>query len=134
MGYAVARVKAVAEKFRSLPPAPEDENREINKQETVRMLKAEIEGLVARGYSLDQVAELLRNEGLDFATPALRTYLTRIRKAKSAKKGRKETDAGEPQNTEATSELIQKPQTTVRGKKSNPAKATFAVKPDTQDI
>ncbi|WP_175992727.1 hypothetical protein [Burkholderia vietnamiensis] len=45
------------------------------KRESVAFLRAEVEALKARGMSIQQIADVLRDERLDEATPTLRRHL-----------------------------------------------------------
>lgn len=55
------------------------EIKEFTRQETIRMISKEIDALKKRGYSLSQIAEILKNGGLTIAPPTLRSYLQRSR-------------------------------------------------------
>ncbi|MBJ9698298.1 hypothetical protein [Burkholderia cenocepacia] len=50
------------------------------KREDVAFLRAEVDTLKARGMSIQQIADVLRGERLDEATPTLRKYLFETRK------------------------------------------------------
>ncbi|AZR29185.1 hypothetical protein NX80_023030 (plasmid) [Xanthomonas vasicola pv. arecae] len=49
------------------------------KREDVAFLRAEVETLKARGMSIQQIADVLRGERLDEATPTLRRHLAGTR-------------------------------------------------------
>jgi hypothetical protein len=66
-------------------PAPPAASVNTTKQEAVRSLVGEIRGLQQRGYTLEQVAELFREEGVLLTTQTLKNYLAR---AKALRKGR----------------------------------------------
>ena len=55
---------------------------DTTKQEAVKLLAREIEGLQRRGYSLEQVTEMLRGGGLVVSTPTLKSYLSRAKAAR----------------------------------------------------
>jgi hypothetical protein len=53
----------------------------MDKQAIVKHVVDEIAGLQERGYTLEEVAELLATGGLKLTLPTLKSYLQRIRKA-----------------------------------------------------
>lgn len=74
MGYTVAQVEEIASKLRTLPtiePPPKD----LTKSDVVKMLAKEIKSLQKRGYSLEQISNSLKGEGLDISTPTLKSYM-----------------------------------------------------------
>jgi hypothetical protein len=81
-----AQIAAIAEKAKLMPPAPPAEVN-VTKQEAVRLLAAEIAGLQRKGYTLEQIAESFRGDGLDLSTPTLKSYLSRAKAAKGRRKG-----------------------------------------------
>ena len=81
-----ARIAQIAEKLRSLPPAPPEEAN-TTKQEAVRLLAREIATLQRRGFSLEQIVASLKGEGLDLSTPTLKSYLSRAKAAKVRRPG-----------------------------------------------
>jgi len=60
---------------------------DTTKQEAVKLLAREIEGLQRRGYSLEQVTEMLRGGGLVVSTPTLKSYLSRAKATRERGKG-----------------------------------------------
>jgi len=76
-----AHIAQIAEKLRGMPAAP-PADLSVTKQEAVKLLKGEIASLQRRGYSLDQIVASLKGEGLDLATPTLKSYLSRAKAAK----------------------------------------------------
>jgi len=85
-----ARIAEIAEKLRKMPPAPPAEVNVTN-QEAVRLLEREIAGMQRKGYSLEQIVESLRGEGLDLSTPTLKSYRSRAKAAKG--RGRRPSSA-----------------------------------------
>jgi methionine synthase II (cobalamin-independent) len=118
MKYTTEQLEAIAAKLRDMPPV-EKKKQEHSKQEAVRILAKEIAALQKRGYTLDQISETLRGEGLSIATPTLKSYLQRAKPAKKA-------PAQAPEDTPAPRPAVKKP--------AEPSKATFTPKPDTDDI
>jgi methionine synthase II (cobalamin-independent) len=78
MKYTTEQLTTIAAKLRDMP-AIEKPKQELSKQAAVAVLAREITSLRKRGYTLVQVAEALRGEGLDIATPTLKNYLQRTK-------------------------------------------------------
>ena len=53
----------------------------------MKLLAREIEGLQRRGYSLEQIAEMLKGGGLVVSTPTLKSYLSRAKATRERGKG-----------------------------------------------
>jgi hypothetical protein len=80
MDYTLERAERMAEKLRAIP-AKDPSQRRLDKQGMVRHLASEILALQQRGYTLEEVAESLRGDGLDITTPTLKNYLQRAKGA-----------------------------------------------------
>ena len=121
MKYTTEKIEAIAAKLRELPPV-EKKKVEHSKQEAVSILAKEISAMQKRGYTLDQISETLRGEGLAVATPTLKSYLQR------AKPVNKKTGMQSPSDTPPppAANTVKKP--------VDADKATFSPKPDTRDI
>lgn len=78
MSHTTEQLEAIALKLRAMPPI-EKKKQQHNKQEAVKVLAREIAAMQKRGYTLDQISKVLRGEGLDVATPTLKSYLQRAR-------------------------------------------------------
>ncbi|MEI6420586.1 MAG: protein mobC [Lentisphaerota bacterium] len=117
MGYNNEKLEAIAAKLKTMPVI-EKKKQEHNKQDAIKVLAKEIAALQKRGYTLDQIAETLRGEGLDITTPTLKSYLQRI------KAGKNKEPKKEQKNT--TQAAAQKEQDT--------AKASFTPRTDSDDI
>ncbi|MFM0140457.1 protein mobC [Caballeronia grimmiae] len=78
MKLTTEKIEAIALKLRELPPI-EKKKAEVSKQEAVKLLSKEIAAMQKRGYTLLQISEALRGEGLNIATPTLKTYLQKAR-------------------------------------------------------
>jgi DNA-binding transcriptional MerR regulator len=128
MKYAAEKLESIAQKLRALPPV--EKKRDYNKRETVEVLAKEIHELQKRGYSLEQVGEMLRGEGLDIATPTLKTYLV-------TKKRRKAQPAPRSGAQKAKSEVkavATTPRTERKKTEEGGGEGRFTVRPDTVDI
>ncbi len=131
--YTLEKIETIAQKLRAMPPV-EKKKQEHSKIETVKMLRSEIAAMQKRGYSLEQVSEALRGEGLDILTPTLKNYLQRV-KAKAKAKG---TTSKNPATKKAGSKKAA-PQpagakTSEPSQKPEKNKATFTARPDSSDI
>lgn len=116
MKYTTEQLEAIAAKLRQMPAVETRKKPNHSKQDAVRVLSKEIVALQKRGYTLEQISETLRGEGLGIATPTLKSYLQR---AKPEKKTPSRAKAEAP---------------TVEAKRADPVKATFVPKPDSDDI
>jgi methionine synthase II (cobalamin-independent) len=134
MGYTNEKLAAIAAKLKTMPVI-EKKKQEHSKQDAVKVLSKEIASLQKRGYTLDQIAETLRGEGLDITTPTLKSYLQRIKVGKNKQQKepnneQKKDHQKEQQNT-ITPEP-KKPEDT--DKLETSSKASFTPKPDSDDI
>ena len=81
----VETVEQIRAKLKELP-AVENKKRPVSKQEAIKLLAKDIKAMQARGYTLDQVSEQLKEFGVLLATPTLRSYLKRAGGGTSPKK------------------------------------------------
>lgn len=81
----VEQVEQISAKLKELP-AVENKKRPVSKQEAIKLLARDIKAMQARGYTLEQVSELLKQLGVSLATPTLRSYLRRSGGGTSPKK------------------------------------------------
>ncbi len=79
--YTAEQIEAIAGKLRQLPPV-EKKKRDFSGQEAIKSLAKDIGVLQRRGYSLEQISESLRGEGMDILTPTLKNYLQRAKTIK----------------------------------------------------
>jgi hypothetical protein len=80
-----AQIVQIAERARRMPPAPAAEVN-VTKQEAVRVLAPEIEGLKRKGYTMAQIAESFSGEGLELSTATLKSYLSRAQASKKLRR------------------------------------------------
>lgn len=104
MGITVEQVEAIAAKLRALPPA-DNKSRVVSKQESIKMLTGEIAELRERGYTLEQIAELLTSEKLDIGAPTLKSYLQRSKPdgKKASSKRKSAAPTAPPRSTPSAS-------------------------------
>jgi hypothetical protein len=94
------KIEAIAAKLRELP-AIEKKKPEFSKQEAVKLLSKEIVAMQKRGYTLVQISEALRGEGLSIATPTLKTYLQKARPARKAPVSKPSAAPASPKSSDA---------------------------------
>ena len=96
MGITIEKVEAIAAKLRAMPPV-ENKKREVSKQESIKLLTAEIAAMRERGYTLEQIAALLTEDDLQIGAPTLKSYLQRTKPgSKKPSVKRKAAAAGTP--------------------------------------
>ena len=96
MAITIEKVEAIAAKLRAMPPV-ENKKREISKQESIKLLTGEITAMRERGYTLEQIAELLTADQLEIGAPTLKSYLQRTKPgSKKPSVKRKAAAAGTP--------------------------------------
>ena len=71
-------VKSLIEELNALPKV-ENENAELSKTETIKMLAKSIGDMFEKGYTYNDVATLLTNKGLEINVPTLKSYLLRAK-------------------------------------------------------
>jgi hypothetical protein len=126
------------EKLRALlKAAPETPagTADTTKQQAVRLLAGEIQTLQRRGYTLEQVAEMLKGGGLVLTTATLKSYLSRAKAAKAARKARQaEGRAGAKAPGRARTAFAEDAPPAVPGEKAAMAAAASAPKPLTRPL
>ena len=134
MGYSNEKLVAISAKLKTMP-AIEKKKQEHSKQDAVKVLAKEITALQKRGYTLDQIAETLRGEGLDITTPTIKSYLQRIKAGKN--KGQKEPNnehKKEIQKEQQNRITPENKKTAGTDKSEQSAKVSLIPKPDSDDI
>ena len=117
MAYTIEQLDSIAAKLRALPPI--DQQRKVSKQAAVKRLTKEITALQKRGYTLEQIADALRGEGLEISTRLLSTYLQR------AKPARKTTPVADPRKAPPAPKPEIRPSSTAGG---------FTIRPDREKL
>jgi hypothetical protein len=80
MEYTLESARRLAEELRAIP-AKDPAQRRLDKQAMVRELAQELIALQQRGYTIEEVADSLRERGLEITTPTLKNYLQRAKSA-----------------------------------------------------
>lgn len=71
-------------------------DRPVSKLEAVGILKREILGMLEKGYSLENISKILKENGFDIPPPTLKSYFNKV-KDKPAKKQRAAKTAADPE-------------------------------------
>jgi hypothetical protein len=85
MPLTLAQIEQISQKLKKMPPAPPAAVN-TTKQEAVTLLANDIASLQRRGYTLEQITDSLKGEGLDLTTPTLKSYLSRAKAAKARRR------------------------------------------------
>jgi hypothetical protein len=92
---------------RRLAELPRNQPREVSKQEAIALLATELGAARRRGYSPDQLAQLLSEQGVAINTATLRGYLRKTRRnrgrrgGKNGAAGMKAAAAAQPPRTDS---------------------------------
>ncbi|MBA6105291.1 hypothetical protein [Pseudomonas monteilii] len=85
-------------------PVVEDKKREVSKPEAVKMLAADVAEMQKKGYTIEMIAEILTNSGLEIKPSTLKSYLTRAKAPSGTRKrGTKKTSRSTPSTQNAGS-------------------------------
>ena len=96
MKFNVEKIQEVAKKLDAMPRI-EKAPKELSKQETIKALAKHIESMQKKGYSLEQIGEILRAEGIDVANTTLKSYLLKAKPATKKAEKTADTAAAEAQ-------------------------------------
>lgn len=126
-------INDLADKLKAAPDLPV-EKRQLTKKEAVASLKPAIDDLRKRGYTLEQVAALLRANGLEITFGSLRQYLADRQGGTSRRK--KRATPTPPSTPEPGHVSSKQPEKSGHEKKATEKKpsASFEVRPDTENI
>lgn len=91
MGKTVEDIEAIGAYLDSLPPKETKKRMVENKSEAVSLLQTHIESMRERGYSLEDIATILADRGVEIASPTLKSYLQRARKKPAQRKAKSAT-------------------------------------------
>lgn len=81
--------KTIAEKLSALPKI---ERQEISKKDFVGGLREQIKFAEAQGYTLEQIAAVLKGDGVDISIATMKTYMQQAGKQKpKARAAKKDT-------------------------------------------
>lgn len=78
MAISVSQIEILRGKLEGMPEV-ENPDRKISNLEAIRMMASSIRDLQSRGYSIEKIAEILRESGLEIAPTTLKSYLTKVK-------------------------------------------------------
>nr|WP_172687575.1 hypothetical protein [Pseudomonas syringae] len=131
MAISVSQIEILKGKLEEMPQV-QDPDRKISNLEAVRMMASSIRDLQSRGYSIEKIAEILRESGLEIAPTTLKSYLGKVKGSPKKSNSRSTGKLGE--SSSATSrrvkkEASEKPSGSVNSKPTNNSKSSTGVTP-----
>jgi hypothetical protein len=97
--FSVAAIDNVKEILKALPPAPR-ETKEVSLREAIEELAPTIRGLLSKGYSRQQIVDLIQEQGVGCSLTSLKAYFRTPVKTKA--KSSAGPTAGPTAGTQAT--------------------------------
>lgn len=85
----------------ALVKAPPKEKEVFDLREAIAELRQEIEGILAKGYSFDEVSELMSQSGIEIKGVSLKQYLAALRRKDTKKKSSRRRSEKTGQETKA---------------------------------
>jgi len=73
------RIEAAKSRLRALPEKPKAP-KALSIAEAIRQIKNEVRAALKRGYTFDEIAQALKEDGIDVGTPTLKSYVSRSNK------------------------------------------------------
>lgn len=139
MGKTVEDIEAIGAYLDSLPPKESKKRMVENKSEAVALLQKNIEAMRQRGYSLEDIATILAERGVEIASPTLKSYLQRAKGAK--KKPTKSTTKPQAKPSQETASAQERGSIAAKAAASlgasvdaTPTSGTMTVRPDRAQI
>lgn len=114
MAISVSQIEILLGKLEKLPKV-ENPDRKISGREAVAMMATSIRDLQSRGYSIEKIAEILRESGLEIAPTTLKSYLTKVKvtpsrsKSRTSQKTRNDSDLNKKDDEKNASEKPEAP-------------------------
>lgn len=84
MRYKVAQITALKQKLSELP-AVDDSRREVSKREAIKLIADDVRKLRKRGYSMESIANILADNGLQISMQTLKSYVAKSRRTRPVK-------------------------------------------------
>lgn len=78
MAHSIAILERIRERLTSLPK-PDQRSKQLNKQASIGFLSKELIASLRDGHTLDELAEVLAQEGVAMTPVALKSHLRRVR-------------------------------------------------------
>lgn len=92
MEITVAQVDDVRSRLLEMPPL-EEAKRKLTLQQAIARMAGELAELQRRGYSIDDIANILRATGVEISSTSLKTYLSRARNTSKPRRKQASTPA-----------------------------------------
>lgn len=128
--YEAGTIAGLSEKLRALP-AKEPASRMLNARDVVDALKLEIRELLKRGYSLEDISEMLRGDAVFIPSGTIKRYLSRKTAKRTSRKPGGRSTAGSKTTVGAG---VVVPPVGAAGTKSTAGKGGLAIQPDLIDL
>ncbi len=103
-------LEAAKTRLRSLPEKPKTP-KPVSLSEAIRQIKTEVQAALKRGYTFDEIAQALKEDGIDVGTPTLKSYVYKgtRRRTNSPKAQVKKPIAGEPKKEPTGAKAVEMP-------------------------
>jgi len=104
------RIEAAKARLRQLLEKPKVP-RALPLSQAIREIKAEVQVALKRGYTFDEIAQSLKEDGIDIGTPTLKSYVYRgtKRQTNGTKRKPKTTIASEPKKERTGAKAVEMP-------------------------
>ena len=123
MAISVSQIEILLGKLEEMPQV-EDPDRKISSLEAIRMMARSIRDLQSRGYSIEKIAEILRESGLEIAPTTLKNYLTKVKASPGKSNARSTSKPRRSSTTTSRGEKKKASEKDVSGVESKPASNT----------
>jgi hypothetical protein len=140
MKYSVSQILKAKESLAALPRITIESKDQVTSLEAITLLADELAALQKKGYSVEQMAKALSDQGIIVSLTTLRRYLRRAGVGQPGRKKQKPvTDAKPAKSAGGTTAATKVPTTSPKQAKSREAKTApksseFTVRKDTEDL
>ncbi|MFP3852376.1 hypothetical protein [Pseudomonas sp. W5-01] len=131
MAISVSQIEILRGKLEEMPEV-ENPDRKISNLEAIRMMASSIRDLQSRGYSIEKIAEILRESGLEIAPTTLKSYLTKVKGSPGKSNSRSSGKPRRPSSStsrEVKKKASEKPAASVATKPTASSKNSAGVTP-----
>jgi predicted transcriptional regulator len=131
MAISVSQIEILRGKLEEMPEV-ENPDRKISNLEAIRMMASSIRDLQSRGYSIEKIAEILRESGLEIAPTTLKSYLTKVKGSPGKSNSRSSGKPRRPSSStsrEVKKKASEKPAASVATKPTASSKTSAGVTP-----
>ena len=99
-------IEQLREKLKAAPTVS-PEKRQVTKQEAIAAIRGEIEAMQKRGYTLDDIAQMIAHNGIEITTPTLKSYLQRAKSSKKTRVIKPSTKTGQEEKSVSSTDKKQ---------------------------